>query len=131
MDLLSNCTSEARAGHNISVVYTTITEDYHNYLHVLHIYVNGTIDHSVRHADVLTFALEMFDIMQRRFPQEALKEWWMKILNSTCKTAKNALSSFELLIPKFLKLSTNLESYYCTTTRFYLRSIFRSLLISV
>ena len=108
MDLLSNCIIEAGAGRNISVLYITIHEDYHNFLHVLHIYiyVNGTIDRSVRHADVLTFALETFNIMQPRFPQEALIEWWTKILNSTCKTAKHDLSSFEFLISQFLKLST-------------------------
>ena len=35
MHLLSNYVTEARAGGNVSVVYTTIAQDYHNILHVL------------------------------------------------------------------------------------------------
>ena len=66
MHLLSNYVTEARAGGNVSVVYTTIAQDYHNILHVLRLYGNGTIDHSV--SDVLAFALDMFNIMQPRFP---------------------------------------------------------------
>ena len=106
MDRLSNCIIEARTGGNVSIVYTTIAEDYHNFLHVLQLYVNGTVDHLVSQADVLAFALDTFDIMQPRFPQEALVEWWTKILNSTCKTARQDLNSFERLVPQFLKLST-------------------------
>ena len=67
MHLLSNYVAEARAGGNVSVVYTTIAQDYHNILHVLQLYVNGTIDHSVN--DVLAFALDMFNIMHGRLWQ--------------------------------------------------------------
>ena len=74
MDLLSNCITEARAGGSVSMVYTTIIEDYHNFLHVLQFYVNGTIDHSVKHVDILAFALDTFDIMQPRFPKDVLAE---------------------------------------------------------
>ena len=59
--LLSNYVTEARAGGNVSVVYTTIAQDYHNILHVLQLYVNGTVDHSV--SDALAFALDMFNII--------------------------------------------------------------------
>lgn len=105
MDLLRNCVNEARLGGNVSVVYTTIAEDYHNFLHVLQLYVNGTIDHSVSHPDVLALALDTFGIMQPRFPQDALVQWWTKILNNTCSTARHVLSSDELM-HQFVELST-------------------------
>ena len=104
MDLLSNYVMEARAGGNVSVVYTTIALDYHNILHVLRLYGNGKIDHSV--SDVLAFALDMFNIMQPRFPWKALADWWTKILKNTCSIATDDLDSFEALIPKFVELST-------------------------
>ena len=106
MDLLSNCIIEARAGDNVSAVYTIIEEDHHNFLHVLQLYVNGTFDHSVRHVDVLIFALDTFDIMQPRFPKDALADWWMKILNNTCSIARHDLNSFEVLMPQFVELTT-------------------------
>lgn len=106
MDLLSNCITNAKTGDNVSAVYTTTSEDYHNILHVLQLYVNGTIDRSVRDSDVLGFALATFDIMQPRFPREALIEWWTKILENTCNPARHDLRSFELLIPPFVELST-------------------------
>ena len=104
MDLLSNYVTEAKAGGDVSVVYTTIAQDYHNILHVLQLYVNGTANHSV--SDVLAFALDMFNIMQPRFPWKALADWWTKILKNTCSIATHDLDSFEALIPKFVELST-------------------------
>ena len=106
MDLLSNCIIDARIGGNVRVVYTTTAEDYHNILHVLQLYVNGTIDHSVRDSDVLGFALATFEIMQPRFPQDALVDWWTKILKNTCNRARHDLRSFLLLMPPFVELST-------------------------
>ena len=104
MHLLSNYVTEARAGGNVSVVYTTIAQDYHNILHVLQLYGNGTVDYSV--SDALAFALDMFNIMQPRFPWKALADWWTKILENTCGIATHDLDSFEALIPKFAELST-------------------------
>ena len=106
MDLLSNYITDAKTGGNVSVVYTTTAEEHRNILHVLQLYMNGTIDHSVRDSDVLGFALATFDIMQPRFPQDALVEWWTKILNNTCNPARHDLISFELLMPPFVELST-------------------------
>ena len=106
MALLSDYITEARTGGNISNLYSTIVEDYHNFLHVMQLYVNGTIDRSVRHTDVLTFAVDTFDIMQPRFPCDVLEGWWTKILYNTCSTVKLDMSSIDLLLPQFLKLST-------------------------
>ena len=61
MHLLSNYVTEARAGGNVSDVYTTIAQDYHNIPHVLQLYGNETVDYSV--SDVLAFALDMFNII--------------------------------------------------------------------
>ena len=61
MHLLSNYVTETRPGGNVSDVYTTIAQGYHNILHVLQLYGNGTVDYSV--SDALAFALDMFNII--------------------------------------------------------------------
>ena len=104
--LLSTCITEARTGGEVDHLYTTITVDYHNFLHVLHIYTNETArDHPlVAHKEMLLFANQAFDVMKFMFPWAPLMDWWTAVLKSICR--KVDASEFELLAPQFLQLST-------------------------
>ena len=104
--LLSTRITEARTGGEVDHLYTTITVDYHNFLHVLHIYTNeSTRDHPlVAHKEMLLLANQAFDVMKSTFPWEPLMDWWTAVLKSICREV-NA-SEFELLAPQFLQLST-------------------------
>lgn len=104
--LLSTHITEARTGGEVDHLYTTITVDYHNFLHVLHIYTNeSTRDHPlVAHKEMLLFANQAFDVMKSMFSWEPLMDWWTAVLKSICR--KVDASEFELLAPQFLQLST-------------------------
>ena len=103
--LLSKRITEARIGGDVNYLYTTITADYHNLLHVLHIYTNeSTRDHPcVTHTEMLLFANQAFDVMKFTFPREPLVDWWTVIMNDICR--KMHTSEFELLVSQFLQLS--------------------------
>lgn len=103
--VLSECIKEAQSGGNISFLYFTIFEDYYNFLHVLNMYLNGTINSLASQADIMTFALDSFDIMQPRFPPHILIEWWSKILCNTCSFIRRDRTS-PSLAPQLLMLST-------------------------
>ena len=102
--LLSVRITEARTG-DVDNLYATITADYHNFLHLLHIYTNVSRDHPVvPHKEMLLFANQAFDVMKSRFPWERLVEWWTAVLKNVCRMVNT--SEFELLAPPFLQLST-------------------------
>ena len=103
--LLSRHITKARVG-DVEHLYTTITADYHNFLHVLHIYTDkSTRDHPrVAHKEMLLFANQAFDVMKSTFPWEPLVGWWTAVLNNMCR--KVHTSEFQLLAPQFLQLST-------------------------
>ena len=99
--LLSTCIKEAGTGGNVNPLYTTIAADYHNILHILHIYANESMDNSIAtHRRMLRFANQAFDVMKSRFPLEPLVEWWTAILNNVCGKVPN--SKFVLLAPNLL-----------------------------
>ena len=112
--LLSTHITEARTGGDVNHLYATITADYHNILHLLHIYTNISKNHpNVPHREMLLFANQAFDIMKSRFPWERLVEWWTAVLYNVCRMVHSP--AFGHLAPHFLQLSTkfgNLLRYH-------------------
>ena len=112
--LLSTRITEARTGGDVNHLYATITADYHNFLHLLHIYTNVSKNHpNVPHREMLLFANQAFDVMKSRFPWEPLVEWWTVVLNNVCRMVHSP--AFRYLVPHYLQLSTkfgNLLRYH-------------------
>ena len=106
ISLLSASICEARAGGDINHLYTTITADYHNFLHVLQMYTDESTRDTppMSHKDMLLFANHAFDVMKSTFPWKPLVDWWTVVLNNICRRV-NA-SDFNLLAPQFIQLST-------------------------
>ena len=104
--LLSTRVTKARTDGHVDHLYTTITADYHNFIHVLHIYTNESITDQpfVVHKEMLLFANQAFDVMKSSFPWELLLNWWTVLLNNICKRVST--SEFKLLAPQFIQLST-------------------------
>ena len=104
--LLSTCIAKARTDGHVDHLYTTITADYHNFVHVLHIYRNESITDQpfVIHKEMLLFANQAFDVMKSSFPWEVLLDWWTALLKNIC--IRVSASEFQLLAPQFIQLST-------------------------
>ena len=85
--VLSEKVSRAKATGNVSILYTSLVVDYHNFLHVLQLLstnLTSLVDPRIQ----MNLALEAFHIMQTRFPAEVLLGWWTKQL-ALCVTTEN------------------------------------------
>ena len=103
--LLSRLITEARTSGDVNPLYTTITADYHNFLHLLYIYTKGSKHHAcLAHKDMLLFASQSFNVMKSRFPWEVLMDWWTVVLKNICR--RMPIAEFEQLATRFLQLST-------------------------
>ena len=107
--LLSVCITKAKTGGEVDQLYSTITVDYHNFVHVLLVYTNESTRGQqpfVVHSEMLLFANQAFDVMKSTFPWELLLDWWTVLLKNICRRV--TASEFERLAPQFLQLSTKL-----------------------
>ena len=106
IQLLSTRFTKAKTDGHVDHLYTTIAADYHNFVHVLHIYTNESITDQlfVVHKEMLLFANQAFDVMKSSFPWELLLDWWTVLLKNICK--RFSATEFKLLAPQFIQLST-------------------------
>ena len=107
--LLSVCITKAKTGGEVDQLYSTITVDYHNFVHVLLVYTNESTRGQqpfVVHSEMLLFANQAFDVMKSSFPWELLLDWWTVLLKNIC--IRVTASEFERLAPQFLQLSTKI-----------------------
>ena len=104
--LLSTLITKARTDGHVDHLYTTITADYHNFVHVLHVYLNASLTDQpfVVHKEMLLFANQAFDVMKSSFQWEFLLDWWTVLLKNMCKRVST--SDFQFLAPQFIQLST-------------------------
>ena len=105
--LLSACITKAKTGGEVDQLYSTITVDYHNFVHVLLVYTNESTRGQqpfVVHSEMLLFANQAFDVMKSTFPWELLLDWWTVLLKNICRRG----TEFERLAPQFLQLSTKI-----------------------
>ena len=112
--LLSACITEARTGGDVDHLYATISADYHNFLHVLHIYTNeSTRDYlpAAVHKKMLLFANQAFEFMKSRFPWELLVNWWTMLLSNICRLMMS-ISELQLFASEFLQLSTKFGNLF-------------------
>ena len=106
IQLLLACITKAKTDGEVDQLYSTITADYHNFVHVLLVYTNESARDQpfVVHNEMLVFANQAFDVMKSSFPWDILVHWWGVLLENICRLVH--ASEFERLAPQFFQLST-------------------------
>ena len=126
IDVLTEQVKRAKSSGHVSSLYTTLFNDYHNFLQLFHI-LSANLASSVALKDQMELALETFETVQVRFPCDALLDWWTRLLEDACLSSA---SDFQVLAVQSLQLSTRigqLLSYHqkYSLARHTLLSIYR------
>lgn len=111
INVLTGQVKRAKSSGNVSNLYTILVVDYHNFLQLLHI-LSTNLTSLVAHKNQMELALETFQIMQDRFPREALLGWWTRLLEDICLTTAKR-SDHQHLTLQSLQLSTKLARLQC------------------
>ena len=100
--ILTEKVRRTKASGDVHNLYTTLIVEYHNFLQMLQL-LSTNLTYLVAPKIQLELALEAFQIMQARFPREALLDWWTRLLNVCLSTRM-----FETLTLQSVQLSTKL-----------------------